>query len=204
MAHTYGPEIVKLERNHRIIWALGTIQTIKENLVVDREEHKNECEECQNGDLCLEALSISPEQRRRLDLISRLKGMIYRERQDQEYADRAKLYGVEYRHHVDGFCAYWQNLRHRKFVIVNFACELCSSTAKPLECHHLHYDTLGFEELADVQALCRDCHAGADRVRTYYAGLATYASKKYGEYWQEQPIECVEEEFDRWLEKKNG
>jgi hypothetical protein len=29
-----------------------------------------------------------------------------------------------------------------------------------LECYHEHYDTLGSEELDDVEALCRACHEG--------------------------------------------
>jgi hypothetical protein len=60
------------------------------------------------------------------------------------------------------------------------------------------------EEIADLEALCADCHGKADQQREYAAGLATYARKKYGEYWEEdQPIERLEEEFDHWLEERN-
>ena len=31
--------------------------------------------------------------------------------------------------------------------------------------HHLHYETLGHESLADVQVLCQDCHRLADAGR---------------------------------------
>jgi hypothetical protein len=199
MARTYSPEIVKLDRDSRIIWAQQMIETIQENLKIDQDDHKNECEECQRGELCFWRPS---EMLERLDLISRLKVAISLERKDQEYADRARLHGVEYRRHVDGFCSYWQNLRQRKFLAVNYTCENCGSNKQPLECHHLHYRTLGFEELDDVRALCRDCHAMADHKRAYSKGLNTYASKKYGEHWEEDEDLrlIIEEEFDEWLE----
>jgi hypothetical protein len=73
-----------------------------------------------------------------------------------------------------------------------------------LEAHHLHYNTLGFEELRDLQALCSACHEIADRVRenqTRYSNAKyTYMEKKYGDgdYWSQSS----DEEFDRWLDRK--
>ena len=73
------------------------------------------------------------------------------------YAARARECGVIYAHHIDGFCAYWQNLTNRRFAAANWKCERCGRDGK-LEGHHLHYETLGFEELEDIRARCRQCH----------------------------------------------
>jgi 5-methylcytosine-specific restriction endonuclease McrA len=38
-------------------------------------------------------------------------------------------------------------------------CEGCGEP-RPLELHHLHYDSIGREGPEDLAALCRDCHRG--------------------------------------------
>ena len=52
----------------------------------------------------------------------------------------------------------WKRKRQRKFVAVANLCEFPGCKAKAAECHHLHYDTFGFEENADLEALCRPHH----------------------------------------------
>jgi hypothetical protein len=64
--------------------------------------------------------------------------------------------GAIHRNHLDS--PRWQRTRNRKFVSVGSRCEYpgCSSCAH--ECHHLHYETLGFEENCDLEALCSHHH----------------------------------------------
>jgi hypothetical protein len=158
MARTYGPRIVLFDRQQRIAWAQERIKTIEQNRADDWEQHKRECEDCQRGDLCLRAFSVSPTEREHLDTISQFRGMIYSEERDQDYANEAERHGVEYQHHIDGFCAYWQNVRYRKFVAVDWICERCRLKTSTMHAHHRHYYTLGFEEIDDLEALCADCH----------------------------------------------
>jgi hypothetical protein len=73
---------------------------------------------------------------------------------------------------------------------------------------------LGRELISDLELVCHRCHEDADRERArqgymrteearYNAALNTYATKKYGEHWEEYlDHEQVAEEFDRWLERK--
>lgn len=51
----------------------------------------------------------------------------------------------------------WFRLRNRKVKSVGFRCEWCRQV-KNLNVHHLHYRTLGHEDLDDLQVLCRQCH----------------------------------------------
>ena len=41
---------------------------------------------------------------------------------------------------------------------VGWKCERCGTETGALEAHHVHYDTVGFEELSDLRALCPSCH----------------------------------------------
>jgi len=170
----------------------------------EQRAHRSDCEACQKGTFCFDALCYTPAQRERADELSRIRNYLHLEHSDEAYAQTARIHSVRYEHHIDGFCAYWQNLRHRLFVVAAHRCQRCGAHG-PLEAHHLHYDTLGFEELDDLQALCRKCHQIADGQRTYTTALETYASKKYGEYWKEdRDIECLLDEFDNWLEERGG
>src|SRR5262245_38870347 len=139
LARMYGPRIARLDRGSRVSWAEQMLDAIAENLKIDHHDHANECEECQRQELCFWR---PPDFQERIEVMAELKTAIALERKDQEYAERAKLYGVDYRDHIDGFCSYWQNLRQRKFLVVNYACERCGGTDKSLQCHHLHYRTL--------------------------------------------------------------
>jgi len=40
-----------------------------------------------------------------------------------------------------------------------------------LECHHIHYNTLGCEKRRDIQVLCHKCHCAAH-------GVEEFTSKK--------------------------
>ena len=57
----------------------------------------------------------------------------------------------------------WVRLRNREFARTDYRCEGCGfhGTDKQLEVHHLHYETLGREQVGDVQVLCKRCHRHA-------------------------------------------
>lgn len=200
----YGAARARESRSTRIGWLREEIKKVETLRRKEQEAHHANCEDCQRSAFCLETLRISPSESERLHRLSFMRGLIYHEEQDEVYAARARTHGVEYKQHIDGFSRYWQNIRHRKFVSVDWRCEGCGSIGN-LEAHHLHYDTLGFEELCDLQALCRNCHEKADQRRVdaarYDNAMATYMRKKYGYHDGEWP-EDAEDEFDEWLERK--
>ena len=206
LAMLYGANIASLNRVGRLAWLRDEFDASIAADACERRDHAGSCPDCRAGAFCLKAMSVTPAQNARHDRIKRLRGAMALEARDHEYADRARrVRPVLYETHVDGFCAYWQNLRHRLFVVAGHRCQRCREH-KPLEAHHLHYDTLGFEELRDLQALCRDCHGVADRQReaqaSYSAGMATYAAKKYGDAADSIPTAELEAEFDEWLEDR--
>lgn len=86
-------------------------------------------------------------------------------------------------------------------------CERCEAT-KNLEVHHKHYETLFKEAPEDLEVLCIPCHARADELRRHRsrrkAGMNTWASKKYGEDWQNLgDSDLIAERFDDWAERRN-
>jgi hypothetical protein len=52
----------------------------------------------------------------------------------------------------------WKRKRLLKFVTVNWSCEYSGCSQPDHECHHLHYETVGFETNADLEALCSRHH----------------------------------------------
>jgi hypothetical protein len=48
----------------------------------------------------------------------------------------------------------WRRIRLRKLVSARYRCEQPGCKRSATACHHKHYDTLGFEENADLEALC--------------------------------------------------
>ena len=156
MARTYGAEVCRLDRAGRIAWAQGEIGKLEQEDASKREAHERDCERCQRGAFCMSRFTLPPHHD---------EGMISMEERDQEYADRARAHGVAYEDHVDGWSSYWQNVIHRRFCAVGWICEGCGERRK-LEGHHCTdggdlYAHLGFEEIDDLQALCRECHKGA-------------------------------------------
>lgn len=113
--------------------------------------------------------------------------------------------------------AQWKNMRADIARLRGNKCERCRR-GPPLELHHKTYERLGRELLSDLDLLCRVCHQAADRERDkiqaarsaerleharFEAGLDTYATKKYGEDWQDRAgADEIAEEFDRWLEDR--
>jgi hypothetical protein len=62
----------------------------------------------------------------------------------------------------------WRRIRLRKLVSVQHRCEQPGCKRSATACHHQHYNTLGFEENSDLEALCfrhhvarhSNCHQG--------------------------------------------
>jgi len=52
---------------------------------------------------------------------------------------------------------YWHQLKQKRTKIASGICERCGS-AENLELHHIHYLSLGSEDIDDVRLVCRDCH----------------------------------------------
>lgn len=79
-----------------------------------------------------------------------------------------------------------------------------------LTIHHLTYERLYNEDLEDLVGLCPLCHALADSERKYKTrvekrikAVNTYASKRWGEDWDDyRDWEEASEAFDEWLEEK--
>ena len=52
----------------------------------------------------------------------------------------------------------WENKRQERFMLDDYQCVKCSSTAR-LCCHHLTYDNFTNEPTVDLMTLCSTCHA---------------------------------------------
>lgn len=70
---------------------------------------------------------------------------------------------VDYRTYLDSDD--WLVFRESVLAAYDHTCCECCSSLGVLQVHHLHYHTLGWEDIDDVVVLCRDCHAVADRIR---------------------------------------
>lgn len=110
----------------------------------------------------------------------------------------------------------WARFRERLLCARGRRCERCqvSQTQRDLELHHLTYERLGCERDDDVQVLCVVCHVTADREREaaqqaaaaerlYAARVDGWASKRYGEDWDEsRSYDEVADAFEDWLERR--
>lgn len=63
----------------------------------------------------------------------------------------------------------WKVKRGQVLLRSSFKCEHCGVKDVPLQIHHRHYRTLGKERLADLAALCSECHAVADTLRQQWS-----------------------------------
>lgn len=110
----------------------------------------------------------------------------------------------------------WKQRRAQALERAQYRCCMCgfSKWSKQLEVHHVTYERLGNELPDDLVVLCSECHKVADEARAelgkkksrralHDARLDAWASKVYGEYWQDaHDPEEVEEHFYEWLERK--
>lgn len=63
----------------------------------------------------------------------------------------------------------WALMREHVLRRAGYRCEFCKAPG-PLEVHHLTYRHLGHERPYELRALCRSCHAEADRLRRQHRG----------------------------------
>jgi hypothetical protein len=146
---------LELDRAGRIASLEQELRCVEAANAAKRQAHKAECERCRSDEysFCMQAFTVSPGD----ELFQKLQSFIRAEEADQVYADKARLCRVERCNHIDGWCVYWQNLRARRLALCGGRCEAgCGRWAT--DCHHLHYDTWGFEDIGDVRMLCRACH----------------------------------------------
>jgi 5-methylcytosine-specific restriction endonuclease McrA len=59
----------------------------------------------------------------------------------------------------------WLSFRDSVIAAYERKCACCGVPSYRLQVHHLHYDTLGWEVIDDVEPLCQQCHAIADETR---------------------------------------
>ncbi len=85
----------------------------------------------------------------------------------------------------------WKNTRLALFKLRGKKCEACGSNHPSLEVHHITYERLGHERLADLKIVCKACHEEEDRKRE-----AAVRRKK-----EEARIDRV---FATWFEKRTG
>lgn len=96
----------------------------------------------------------------------------------EEYADLVDYYDgiVEAKPCSETFATRWQaRIRHASWEqkrqdflwYTDGRCERCDTRQRPqdLQLHHLHYDTLWYENNSDLELLCPKCHREADRER---------------------------------------
>lgn len=102
-----------------------------------------------------------------------------------EYAAQVKYWDelVNENPNPEAYRARWQaRLRHPSWAEKREAflwytrnhCERCHTLQKPedLQLHHLHYDTLWYENNGDLELLCPRCHYKADRERESHSTVA--------------------------------
>ena len=105
----------------------------------------------------------------------------------------------------------WELKRQEIIFLAEGKCERCKER-RDLDIHHRHYESLGNEHHADLEAMCKTCHNKADKERKKrnkrvreWRGLNTYASKKYGEDWfHHRSINATYQEFKRWCDRKSS
>ncbi len=104
----------------------------------------------------------------------------------------------------------WKKLRLEVIRAQKWRCARCDAfggaTKPTLELHHLHYDTLGRETVADVVALCKVCHSNADDERAAQGRSRSAASlwsarlEGFAASLGYQDIDVsVEARFEAWL-----
>lgn len=59
----------------------------------------------------------------------------------------------------------WAEFRLAVLEAYSYQCAHCGAVGVPLQVHHFHYVTLGWEDFDDVVALCVPCHEVADARR---------------------------------------
>lgn len=93
-----------------------------------------------------------------------------RKTKKQKRADR-----INKLHHPPNYVHYlnskhWQHKRKETLKYYGGKCTDCEGVAN-LQVHHLNYDRLGRERMADLQVLCADCHASKHENKGFFDSL---------------------------------
>lgn len=79
------------------------------------------------------------------------------ERFQQEALQEPQQGNVDYKNYINS--GSWKQKVAEKLKLANWKCQRCGASGIKLDVHHLHYETLGNEDLdTDVIAVCRKCH----------------------------------------------
>ena len=95
----------------------------------------------------------------------------------------------------------WKTKRKEKLESCQYKCECeggCYREATQI--HHLHYDTLGSENLEDLQALCAKCHMKKSNVKNFYGDSIRNCCQKE-EVEIDVTANSLEESFERIAEQ---
>lgn len=91
----------------------------------------------------------------------------------------------------------WQKKREKKLKQVNYKCKWIEygDCEGSLHVHHLHYNTLGRENLWDLMVLCESHHAQADEERK----VKLWARKVLGVYYSAfEDCDISEKVWEAW------
>lgn len=88
----------------------------------------------------------------------------------------------------------WEKLRRQALHRAQFRCERERPGGPrhdgPLELHHLHYDTVGYETLDDVELVCQSCHRDAHAPRNRRKRmLENYGQQRLFDRWTEPAVQ---------------
>ena len=113
----------------------------------------------------------------------------------------------------------WRLKRLQALTRAEHKCEHCGASrwSARLEVHHKTYERFRCEQPLDLEVLCERCHKKADDARReevarrrrerqaeslWEARLDGWATKIYGEFWQDRhDVDRIEDEFAAWLDR---
>lgn len=75
----------------------------------------------------------------------------------EERVTRApRLHRMKYKDYLQS--PEWREMRRTIVRLAQYRCERCNASDVPLQVHHKTYVNRGYEEIEDLEAICRDCH----------------------------------------------
>ena len=141
-ARFYGPAICRATRAERVAFINEQIAALDKEIAAAREAKRAAIvakhgagsfqskyasleDELEFADLGMDKDEFAGYEKRRF-----VQGLIDLEKADEEYAAHARDYGVKRENHIDGFCRYWQNVRHRLFEAVGTRARNAANTSR--------------------------------------------------------------------------
>jgi hypothetical protein len=109
--------LLQASRADRVAVIKREIVEFEDATKAERAKHMAHCRTCLEKQFCAKRFESRPF---RDDVKERLI-LLALEEADEKYAEKARQ--TRPKHHCDGFTAYWQNLRFRRFALSNFRFE---------------------------------------------------------------------------------